>query len=168
VLAAGLLTAVITAGVVIGRNAYGAGPMAGHAVLDGIRAAERLPGTGLAGLSTPVGLLGYRWWPATSWAAELNPGYAPELDIKGIASGGTLADLRGVARQMDGGPFAGLVIAAVVGITREYPQLLCLVNDAGKAMIARIGDRCVEQESAANAWLAQTASQIGACSPNSW
>jgi hypothetical protein len=133
------------------RNAYGAGVMAGQAVLDGIRAAERLPDTGLAGVGTPVGLLGYSGGgQATSWAAELQAGYAPELAVRGVASGGTPADLRGAARQMDGGPFAGLAIAAVVGITREYPQLLTLINDAGRAMIARIGDMCVAEESTAN------------------
>jgi pimeloyl-ACP methyl ester carboxylesterase len=135
------------------RNAFAAGTMAGHAVLDGIRAVEKLPGTGLSGAATPVGLMGYSGGgQATSWAAELQPGYAAELAVKGVASGGTPADLRGAERQMDGGPFAGLAIAAVAGIVREYPQLLTLVNAAGVAMLERIKDMCVAEVTTANAF----------------
>lgn len=135
------------------RNAFGTGHMAGHAVLDGIRAVERLAGTGLAGVGTPVGLMGYSGGGhATSWAAELHPGYAPELAVKGVASGGTPADLKGAAEQLDGGPASGLGFIAVVGMTREYPQLLTLVNDAGRAMIERIGDMCVTEATASNSF----------------
>lgn len=131
------------------RDAYGAGPMEGHGVLDGIRAVEQLPGTGLSGLGTPVGLWGYSGGAlATSWAAELQPGYAPELNVKGIASGGTPADLAAAGRQMDGGPFSGLFLAASVGISREYPEILDVMNDAGWAMLARMDDLCVAEESA--------------------
>src|SRR4051794_16552497 len=69
------------------QNAFTAGRMAGHAVLDGIRGAEALPGTGLDG-KTPVGMWGYSGGGlATSWAAELQPGYAPELNVAAVASG---------------------------------------------------------------------------------
>ncbi|MGH9005693.1 MAG: lipase family protein, partial [Acidimicrobiia bacterium] len=40
-------------------DAFAAGRMEGHGVLDGIRAALALPEAGLAGLGTPVGLWGY-------------------------------------------------------------------------------------------------------------
>src|SRR5688500_2567537 len=70
------------------KNAFTAGRMAGHAVLDGIRAALALPGTGLAGATTPVGMWGYSGGGlATSWAAELQGGYAPELNMAAVASG---------------------------------------------------------------------------------
>jgi hypothetical protein len=126
------------------QNAFGAGRMAGHAVLDGIRAAEALPGTGLAGADTPVGLWGYSGGGlATSWAAELHPGYAPELNIAGVASGGTPADFEAAVRQIDGGIASGLVMLASTGLTRAYPEMLALLNDAGREMIRRIGDMCV-------------------------
>jgi hypothetical protein len=134
------------------RNAFAAGTMAGHGVLDGIRAVRKLPGTGLTATG-PVGLMGYSGGgQATSWAAELQPSYAPELAIKGVATGGTPANLRAAAQLMDGGPAAGLALAAVVGITRAYPELLTLVNDAGRAMIERVGDLCVAEVTAANAF----------------
>jgi hypothetical protein len=129
------------------RNAFAAGHMAGHAVLDGIRAAEHLPSTGLAGTATPVGLWGYSGGGlATGWAAQLQPSYAPELAVKGVASGGTPADLEAAGRQIDGGPAAGLFLAAAVGMSREYPELLTLLNDRGRGLVDQIGDMCLAQE----------------------
>jgi len=125
-------------------NAFAAGRMAGHGVLDGIRAAEALPGTGLSGAATPVGLWGYSGGGlATSWAAELQSGYAPELTIAGVASGGTPADFEAAVRQIDGGIASGLVLLASTGLTRAYPEMLALLNDAGRQMVQRIGDMCV-------------------------
>jgi hypothetical protein len=129
------------------RSAFGAGRMAGHATLDGIRAAEQLPSTGLAGTATPVGLWGYSGGAlATGWAAELQPSYAPELHLSGVAAGGTPADLEAAGRGADGGPFSGLVLAVSVGLSREYPELLAILNDAGRRMADDIGDMCLEQE----------------------
>ena len=126
------------------QNAFGAGRMAGHAVLDGIRAALVLPGTGLGGAKTPVGMWGYSGGGlATSWAAQLHPGYAPELNIAGVASGGTPADFQAAVRQIDGGIASGLVMLASTGLTRAYPEMLTLLNDAGRQMVQRIGDMCV-------------------------
>jgi secretory lipase len=125
------------------QNAFGAGRMAGHGVLDGIRAALALPGTGLSG-ATPVGLWGYSGGGlASSWAAELHPGYAPDLNIVGVASGGTPADFDAAVRQVDGGMASGLVLLASTGLTRAYPEMLTLLNDAGREMVRRIGDMCV-------------------------
>ena len=125
-------------------NAFGAGRMAGHGVLDGIRGAEALPGTGLAGRETPVGLWGYSGGGlATSWAAELQAGYAPELAVAGAASGGTPSDMVAAARQIDGTIASGLVLLASTGLTRAYPEMLSLLNDRGRAMIREIADMCV-------------------------
>jgi secretory lipase len=131
-------------------DAYGAGRMSGHAVLDGIRAAERLGSTGLAGSATPVGMWGYSGGGlATGWAAELQPSYAPELQVRGVASGGTPADLKAAAATIDGGPFSGLFLAAAVGLSRQYPEMLTVMNDRGRAMIDAIGDLCYAGESIA-------------------
>ena len=105
------------------RNPYTAGRMAGHATLDGIRAARRFPPAGLAA-DGPVGLWGYSGGgQATAWAAEMQPTYAPELAISGVAAGGVPPDLEQVARQIDGGLFSGIYFAAAVGLSREYPEL---------------------------------------------
>lgn len=126
------------------QNAFTAGRMAGHAVLDGIRGAEALPGTGLTGPQTPVGMWGYSGGGlATSWAAELQPAYAPELALAAVASGGTPADMAAAARQIDGGIASGLVLLSSTGLTRAYPEMLSLLNDKGRAMISEIGDMCI-------------------------
>jgi len=126
------------------QSAFAAGRMAGHGVLDGIRGAEALPGTGLAGVRTPVGLWGYSGGGlASSWAAELQPRYAPELAIAGVASGGTPADMVAAARKIDGTIASGLVLLASTGLTRAYPEMLSLLNDNGRAMVKEIGDMCV-------------------------
>jgi hypothetical protein len=126
------------------QNAFAAGRMAGHGVLDGIRGAEALPGTGLTGVKTPVGMWGYSGGGlASSWAAELQPRYAPELAVAGVASGGTPADMVAAARRIDGTIASGLVLLASTGLTRAYPEMLSLLNDKGRAMIREIGDMCV-------------------------
>ncbi|WP_436501132.1 lipase family protein [Actinokineospora sp. HUAS TT18] len=126
------------------RDAYGAGRMEGHAVLDGIRGAISLPEAGLA--KAKIGMWGYSGGGlATGWAAELQPTYAPELRIAGVAAGGTPADLSLAAKTIDGGLFAGLGLGAIVGLMREYPELESLLNDAGRALQAEIGDMCVAE-----------------------
>lgn len=129
------------------RHSFGAGRLEGQATLDGIRAAEQLPGTGLAGTATPVGLWGYSGGGlASGWAAELQPTYAPELDVKGVAAGGMPSDLTAAGRLIDGGPAAGLFLAAAVGVSREYPEILPVFNEAGRQLIQDIGDKCLAEE----------------------
>ena len=126
------------------QMAFTAGRMAGHAVLDGIRGALALPDTSLNGVKTPVGMWGYSGGGlATSWAAQLQAAYASELNIVGVASGGTPGDFEAAARQIDGGIASGLVMLASTGLTRAYPEMLSLLNDAGRQMIERIGDMCI-------------------------
>jgi len=76
-------------------SAYSAGPLEGHGMLDGIRAAENLSSIdGLQGRRTKAGLWGYSGGAmATVWASELAPGYAPGLRIVGVAEGGVPADV---------------------------------------------------------------------------
>ncbi|MFC7614914.1 lipase family protein [Actinokineospora soli] len=94
----------------------------------------------------PVGLWGYSGGAlASGWAAELAPTYAPELPIAGVAAGGIPADFAPAARIMDGGPFSGLALAGITGLMREYPELEPLLNDTGRAMVARVGDMCVAE-----------------------
>ena len=123
-----------------------AGRQAGHAVLDGIRAAESFYPAGLNGVRTQVGMWGYSGGAqATAWASELQPSYAPELNIKGIAEGGVPPDVAAVARYIDGGPFAGVYFAAAVGLSRAYPEINIhsLLTPAGETMAADVGTKCI-------------------------
>ncbi|MCW2787521.1 MAG: hypothetical protein JWP74_4038 [Marmoricola sp.] len=126
------------------RNAYAAGRMAGHAVLDSIRGALALPTSKLTGAGTEVGMMGYSGGAiATGWAAQLQPTYAPELDVVGIASGGTPADLEAAGGAIDGSAFGGLFMGAAIGMSREYPELRSILNAKGVAFADTIKDDCV-------------------------
>jgi dienelactone hydrolase len=106
-----------------GDHTYLVARSEGHAVLDAVRAALRLPDTGLAA-DAPVGLWGYsQGGGAVTAAAEQVPGYAPELRFVGVAAGGVPADLPAVARYLDGGPYFGLVAAMITGFGAAYPEL---------------------------------------------
>lgn len=89
------------------------------------------------GADTPVGIWGYSGGGlATAWANELEPTYAPELNIVGAAQGGVPPDLAAVARQIDGGPFSGIYFAVSVGLSRAYPEMRIdsILNDKGRVL----------------------------------
>ena len=122
------------------RSEFAVGPLEGQAALDGVRAAERFAPAGLDGDHTPVALMGYSGGSIpTMWASGLAPRYAPELNIVGTAAGGVAASLRQSVPSLDGGPFAGAIVAASVGIDRAYPDfdLGSLLNSRGRALAAR-------------------------------
>lgn len=127
-----------------GEHTYIAGRAEGNATLDAVRAALRLPGTGLSP-STEVAIVGYsQGGHASGWAAQLAPSYAPELNIAAYAVGAPPAHLRTVADHNDGGPNVGLVMAAGFGMDVTYPELELApyLNDAGRAAFADIRDDC--------------------------
>ncbi|MFJ3201706.1 lipase family protein [Streptomyces sp. NPDC086989] len=128
-----------------GVHTYTVGPSAGHAVLDAARAAERLPEAGLSA-DTPVGIMGYsQGGQASSWAAELQGSYAPELRVKGTATGGVPADLMKVAESNNGSYGSGLIFMAAAGQDAAFPELRLdsYLNPAGKALVAGMKDGCV-------------------------
>jgi hypothetical protein len=125
------------------NSAYSAGPLEGHGMLDGIRAAENFSASdGLSGTATPVGLWGYSGGAiATAWASELAPRYAPELNLAGVAEGGVPADVHTVFDTIDNGYLApGLAFAAALGDNAAYPNLvpMSLLNPAGQALAANM------------------------------
>jgi len=128
------------------KSAFTVGLQAGRGVLDGIRAAINFKPAGLDGARTPVGLWGYSGGGlASAWAAEMAPSYAPELNIVGVSAGGVTPYIYDVARNIDGGPASGIELAGAVGMSRAYPQIATLLNAAGRAMAASIGEQCIEQ-----------------------
>ena len=127
-----------------GQHTYAVGQAEGRAVLDAARAAFRVPGTGLSA-NGPVGLFGYsQGGQATTFAAELAPAYAPELNLVGVATGGVPADLAAVARFNDGNVGFTLVLAAAVGYAAAYPDVPFeqILNDTGRATVPRVEKAC--------------------------
>lgn len=124
-----------------------AGKQEGHAVLDAIRASQRFRRAKVR-RRAPVTMWGYSGGGhATGFASELQRRYAPELNVVGIAHGGAASDAMATARNVDGGPFAGILLAAGVGIGRGYPEMRlgALLNDAGRQMRREIGTKCLEE-----------------------
>ncbi|MDX2391252.1 lipase family protein [Streptomyces sp. DK15] len=137
-----------------GVHTYTVGPSAGHAVLDAARAATRLPAAGL-GPDTPVGIMGYsQGGQAAGWAAELHGSYAPELKVKGTATGGVPADLLKVADFNNGSYGSGLIFMAAAGQDAAFPELRLdsYLNPAGKALVAGMKEHCVAVDAIAGSF----------------
>lgn len=123
------------------NSAYGAARLGAQLTLDGIRAVESFAPAQVAGAATPAAMWGYSGGTIpTSFAAEIKPTYAPELNIVGAASGGVApADFAGVVRHNNGGVYAGLISGAFVGIATEYPDMQAEldkhVNGLGKFVL---------------------------------
>ncbi|MEV0774536.1 alpha/beta fold hydrolase [Streptomyces sp. NPDC050428] len=92
----------------------------GRAVLDSVRAAQRLNTVDLPDAG-PVALYGYsQGGGATASAAELAPTYAPELKIKGAVVGAPPADMNKVADSMDGSAYGAFFNYALSGLATAY------------------------------------------------
>lgn len=127
------------------QSQWVAGMNTAHGVLDGIRAAQKFSKSGLNS-SSPVGLMGYSGGGhATAWANEVQPEYAPEMNLVGVAMGGLPVNPKHAAEKADGGPFAAMYFGAVVGMSRAYPELNLMdyVTADGAAMIKDISRRCL-------------------------
>jgi hypothetical protein len=127
-----------TSSVAVGR-------IAAPITLDGIRAATSFAPLGLRP-DTPVGLLGYSGGAlATTWSAALQPRYAPELNIVGVAAGGLPADLEKTVKAFDGSLFFDIAFGAVISVNRVFPQLLPpgLLNEKGVRTAEAVKDGCL-------------------------
>jgi hypothetical protein len=114
----------------------------GNAVIDSVRAARRLPGA-VRDPAAPVVFRGYsQGGGAALWAARLQPAYAPELRLAGVAAGGVPADLVQVGLPLDGGEGFGFFLYTLVGLDAAYPDvdLAAHLNDAGRAAVAHMRD----------------------------
>jgi hypothetical protein len=150
-------------------SAYSAGPLEGHGMLDGIRAAESLSKLdGLQGRQTKAGLWGYSGGAmATAWASELAPAYAPELHLAGVAEGGVPADVHDTFDTINSGYLApGLAFASALGDNAAYPNLMpmSLLNKAGVALAANM--RATGNSSYPQTYPPQNISMYTACGCN--
>ncbi|KAJ5928954.1 hypothetical protein N7466_007910 [Penicillium verhagenii] len=98
--------------------AFGPGRLAGMGVLDSMRAVSNFDALGLSSAKPMIVGTGYSGGAiATGWAASLQPSYAPELNIKGWAQGGTPANLTGTMLFIDDTTFSGFLPPAVAGLS---------------------------------------------------
>ncbi len=127
-----------------GSHPYVVGLSEARSVLDGVRAAQQLLGTGagdrviVSGHSQGGG--------AALIAGELAPTYAPELDLLGVVAGAPVSELRELATSHTD-EFFGYVAMGVAGFHAGYPDLALdavLTRDA-IAELAEIDRLCVEE-----------------------
>ncbi|OZE21068.1 lipase [Rhodococcus sp. 05-2254-6] len=95
----------------------------GFCTLDAIRAALSFEPLEL-NESTPVALWGYSGGGlATSWAAEMAPEYAPEIELVGAALGSPVGDPGSAFTRLNATLHAALPTLVVAGLRRTYPEL---------------------------------------------
>ncbi|MGW9554630.1 lipase family protein [Nocardiopsis sp. NPDC055551] len=104
-------------------HTYMVGHSQGAAVLDGLRAATRMDELDISA-EAPMGVSGFsQGGGASVWAGQMQPDYAPELPLAGVAAGGVPADLTQVADQLDGSLYFAFVGFTAYGFAAAYPEL---------------------------------------------
>jgi hypothetical protein len=123
------------------RMSYSEGTMAGHAVLDSLRGMT-VVAPELA--DSPVVAYGYSGGAiATTWTAQLQPRYAPDVRLVGAVAGGTPTDFSMLLDTMNGTVAAGLLGAASMGLAREHPEMVELFGPKALLLASWVKDMSV-------------------------
>lgn len=112
----------------------------GHAMLDAARA--------VVPAGSPVAFYGYsQGGGASAAAAELQPTYAPELNVKGTFAGAPPADLMEVVKGVDTSTITSVLGYAANGYLARYPELGAVLdtklNDRGWEFLNGTKDSCM-------------------------
>ncbi|WP_020170195.1 lipase family protein [Gordonia polyisoprenivorans] len=113
-----------------------AGKFAGHALLDGVRAAYRV-GPAALNPRNPVGIFGVAGGGVgAGFAAENVARYAPEINLKATMLEGMAVDQKNFIRFADGRLGTGFVFATLLGLEAQYPEMALdkKLNPAGRAL----------------------------------
>lgn len=125
---------------------YTAGRAEGQAVLDIVRAARQLPEAGLSE-SDPTYAWGYsQGGQAVGWAGELQPGYAPNVKLSGVAAGGVPANLRAFGAFSGASVGSALAIMSAIGLESAYPEVkLGTLTPAGEKAVGEALSECATE-----------------------
>ncbi|NLE81528.1 MAG: lipase [Rhodococcus sp.] len=121
-----------------------AGKFAGHANLDGLRAAIALDDAGLSS-SPPISLFGIAGGGVgAAFAAERQAAYAPELNVKSVVLEGIVINTRDFLRNTDGSVGSGFGFALLLGLEPWYPDMKVdeKLTPAGKAIADEYRNQC--------------------------
>lgn len=121
----------------------------GHAMLDGARAAMRLPGTSLDPHG-PVAFWGYsQGGGAAASAAELAGSYAPGVHVVGSYAGASPADLHEMMPYADGSALVGVIGYLLNSVIATYPEhaeeVRATLTPRGVDLIEKTRDQCVAE-----------------------
>jgi pimeloyl-ACP methyl ester carboxylesterase len=133
-----------------GVHPYLVGISEGRGVLDIVRAASQIDGSGV----TPdeqVLISGHsQGGHASLMAGDIAPEYAPELDIVGtvaIAPAGELPLIESTLSGMGGGGAGGFALMALAGFLDAYPDLPveAVADEAWRPLLEQVGDTCLNE-----------------------
>ena len=106
-----------------GDHTYMVGRALGANVLDAMRAARALA-PGELPPEGPAAIVGYsEGGAAAAWAAQLQPAYAPELELVGVAAGAAAANVETAGPNLDGSFFSFFIAYGGIGYAAAYPEL---------------------------------------------
>ncbi|MFI6042262.1 lipase family protein [Nocardia sp. NPDC051321] len=121
-----------------------AGKFAAHAQLDGVRAALAYREAGLdpKAQTALFGIAG--GGVGAGFAAELQPAYAPELDVKSAVLEGMVVNPRNFMRVADGSVGSGFALATLLGLEPAYPEMAvnAKLNPAGVGLANAFRTQC--------------------------
>jgi hypothetical protein len=127
------------------NSAFLAGDGQARGVLDSLRAARGFEPAGIDA-HAPLAVWGYSGGAiASSTAAQLQPSYAPDVKLAGVALGGNNASIRAALDAFDGSAFGGAIVIGLIGLDRAYPEyhLTNGLNSTGKAKVAASQMDCI-------------------------
>ena len=111
------------------NSSFAAGVLAGQATLDSIRAVLSTGDFSGIDPGAKIGVWGYSGGSiAAGWAAQLQPQYAPELDLSGVAVGGFVVNLTATVLLTNGGLTAGFIPTGILGLASQYPELQAVLD----------------------------------------
>ncbi|WP_245659953.1 lipase family protein [Nocardia gamkensis] len=109
--------------------AYAEPNVAGHVVLDSIRATRTVGANDFG--DSPFVISGYSGGAIASYAAAmLLHEYAPELagTVVGAAAGGLVTDNENVAHRFNGNISSGILLSVALAVAREHPEMVPYMN----------------------------------------
>lgn len=106
------------------NNSFAAGHLEGKITLDSIRAIKKFTDVSKMPENFQNAMYGYSGGTIpVGWAAELQPTYAPELNISIAVTGGNIVNLRSLFGHINGGLFAGYIVPGILGLASEYTNV---------------------------------------------
>ncbi len=106
-----------------GDHTYMVGRALGANVLDVMRAARNLAPEELPA-DSPAAIVGYsEGGAAAAWAAQLQPGYAPDVPLAAVAAGAAAADVETAGPRLERSFFSFFIAYGGIGYAAAYPEL---------------------------------------------
>jgi len=129
------------------QAAFPSGLQAGQATLDSLRAVKQSGNITGVDADPIITLTGYSGGGLTSeWTAGLQPTYAPDVNIVGIALGGLVPNISASTEYVNGRLFSSLGPPGIVGLSHDYQNLSTWLDEnlvpSTKAKFMRAGSQC--------------------------